>query len=443
MDARDVDASGGFSGQDAAFLAFEAPGRPMHVAALAVFEADPTGGSANPDRVREILAERLGSLPPLRRRVSRRGRRPQAEPCDACLDQVRVLRFPGRSDSAPFQATVDRLFARPLDARRPLWEAWVLSGLDGRRRFAVLLKAHHCLLDGAAAVGLLAQVFSDDTPAEARAVPRPARRSVRLREALGRLLRLVGIALRRTSATPLNGACTPRRELATVSLDARALGEWARSSGATSNDALLTLVTDGLRRWLAMERLDPDAVKLRALCPVSLRRGRDARFGNRLGAWLVDLPVDVAEARDRLRLIREQTARARSERHHAAVDLLGRWSGVLPRWFPALGMWLAGRLRAFNLVVTKVPPVAHALRLPGARLVSLTAFAPIFTGQRCSIAAMTYDGRVELGITGALPEPGDSHRLASALRDAAAAVGCEARAAEAAQRAVGERRTHG
>jgi hypothetical protein len=189
---------------------------------------------------------------------------------------------------------------------------------------------------------------------------------------------------------------------------------------------LLALIGAGLTRWLA-ERVERpnrrDGRGLRALCPVDVRGAAEAdALGNRLGAWLVDLPVGDTTFDARLRATVAATAAPRRLGHARGVDLLGRLADFLPSLFPRLGMWLAGRLRAFNLVVTHVRGPRRPLRLAGARLASLTVLAPVFPNQRCSIAAFRLEDRIHLGLTGAWGRLGECRALAAAIGEAYAAL---------------------
>jgi hypothetical protein len=419
------------SASDAAFLAFEGPATPMHVGALAVFDA---GDLATPDgrldveRATRVLATRLGRIPRLAQRLSGRGawRRPawrDDEGFDAAR-HVRSIVLPEGARRSALLATASRLFERPLDPERPLWEVWLVSGLE-HGRFALVVKIHHALLDGAAAVDLLLTLLPGHAVAPASSPTRTPTRRGRPRRpgsTSRSLARLAGTLLRRGSPTPLNGQPARERSLEWIELDAEALDVAGRRQGGSANDALLAWVAGGLRRWLVECGLEPDDARLRALCPVALGGAAPrAGLGNQLGAWLVDLPVDLGDPLARVRAVRRATRAAKRGHLSSAVEFLARASAWLPdllaRALARGAMALAGRLRAYSALVTHVPAVPTNLQLAGAPLRSLTAFAPTFSGQRCSIAAIRYDGRIHVGLTGAWRSEAALGRLANALRE--------------------------
>ncbi len=405
------------SGQDAAFLAMDGPGHPMHIGALALFELD----GLDPSLLRPELDRRLARIPRFRQRLARRGfgRRPswQEVPSFEARDHIEERKLELRSDGAELAEALSGLLAAPLDRAAPLWRAWVISGLDQSTRIGVFVVVHHCLVDGASGVALLRDVLTGQGPPPA-AQPAPRAR-LRPKRALWPLLSLLARILRRTTPTPLNGPPSARRELAWTDLDFRGLRRIATRHGGSTNDALLALVAGALRRWLVASGRAPERTRLRAFCPVDARRGTgECGPGNALGAWLVDLPVDCAEAAERFARIRNATAGAKRGRSAAAVELLGRLSDWIPRAVAGLLMKLAGRWRAYNIVVSFAPSVRTPLALPGARVMSLSAFAPVFAGQRCSVLALRYGDTLRLGITGAWPQRGAARAMREALEAA-------------------------
>ncbi|NEB68549.1 DUF1298 domain-containing protein, partial [Streptomyces fulvissimus] len=215
------------------------------------------------------------------------------------------------------------------------------------------------------------------------------------------------------------------RRLATADLDATALQRIRRAEGGTANDILLAVVAGALRRWMeergeALTGTDP-----RALVPVSRRRPGGAVSGNRLSAYLLDLPVGTADPRERLR-----TVRGAMDRNKAAGPLKGAGAvAVLADQLHPLAHRFGAPLAAnaarmlFDLLVTSVPLPRSALSLGGCPLSALYPMAPLARGQSLAIALSTYGGRVHVGLVAdgkALP---DLDRLAEAVQAEFDAIG--------------------
>ena len=473
MDA--VAAPAALSGQDASFFAFESDRNPMHVGALAVCEAagfSDHGGRLDVAAIRRELAERLGSVERLRQKPWRSPllRRPVwvDDPEFRPEQHVHEIRLSPGCDDARIQELLGRLFAQRLDRSRPLWDAWVVTDLPRARHFLLFVKVHHSLLDGAAGVALLGALLSTQPqptratrrsrkPAVARPLPRraawiaaelrsllprtrarreqppgtrarreqpPGTRARReqsseassersRRDALRGLLRAAGLMARPLRKSTLNGPSSSERLLARCDVDLPVLAALAEAGHGTLNDALLACVAGAVDRWNSAREA---CSQVRLLCPVNMRSaGASAGLGNRLGALLVDLPLEAGDSHARIAAVRRITRRAKRSGVARGVELLGRLATFAPASLAAWILRAAGWLRTFNLVVTHVPGPPDALFFAGSRILSLTPFAPVFPHQRCSIAALRYAGRLHVGLTGAWERPEETRALAKAL----------------------------
>ncbi|GFN08853.1 hypothetical protein Smic_74090 [Streptomyces microflavus] len=215
------------------------------------------------------------------------------------------------------------------------------------------------------------------------------------------------------------------RRLATADLDATALQRIRRAEGGTANDILLAVVAGALRRWMeergeALTGTDP-----RALVPVSRRRPGGAVTGNRLSAYLLDLPVGTADPRERLRRVRGAMDRNKAAgplKGAGAVAVLADQLHPLAHRFGAPLAANAARM-LFDLLVTSVPLPRSALSLGGCPLSALYPMAPLARGQSLAVALSTYGGRVHVGLVAdgkALP---DLDRLAEAVQAEFDAIG--------------------
>ncbi len=383
----------------------------MHVGALAILTVPP---GETPASLRALLIERLGRIPELVR-PPRRGRWQRRAPAFDPAEFVHALPTRAPVASKAFRERIGRLQAGALDASGPLWEAWLLTGLDDDRRAAVFFKVHHALADGTSLIGMLGGLCDDIPLLEARPPSQPYR--PRWHRALRGLLDLALCLPRPMGASPLNGPTAPARQVEILTLDESVLRAAASGTSGTLNDAVLALVADGLRRCLP--KAGSAGRQVRALVPVDLRGpGEFTRFGNRLGAWLVDLPLFPGSARARIAAVREATARARGRGQERAVGLLTRVCDWLPPLIPSSLLSIAGWLRTFNLTTTHVRGPSAPLRFAGAELEQVVALAPIFARQHCSIAAFRYCGEIHLSIVGAWAEAGLHQQLSACIAEA-------------------------
>ncbi len=412
------------SGQDAAFLGWESRRRPMHVGVLATFRVAPGGVVPSIEALRSTLGPRVAREPRFLHRLVRRGwrRRPVFVPAEGVRleEHIHAGPTPAASGPASLPALVDRIVSGPLDPSRPLWQFWLLPHAEGPGTYAIVAKVHHCLLDGIAGVGVLERLLGGgpvpvEEPRPHRAASSPSRRGglVRQARAFGRLM---GRVLAPGPRTGLTGDVTPRRHHSWLAADHGALAAAGDRNAATHNDALLAAVSGALRRWLAREPGElPDSV--RAFCPVSLRDPSERRgTGNHLSLWLVDLPVGVRDPAERIARIEQSTRRHKRRRDSGGGAGMARLSELLGVWVSKLGMALAARRRAFSVLVTNIPGPTRPLHLLGARLERLVPFAPLLPGQRVAVAAVSYAGSLQCGVSDGWRQRREGEVFAAALQ---------------------------
>ncbi|EIF00042.1 wax ester/triacylglycerol synthase family O-acyltransferase [Saccharomonospora glauca] len=426
------------SALDTAFLCIDRPTAPMHMGAVGVFSASRPHDHRDAERLAALVAERAERSPRLRLRL-REGRPwlPDRWEPDPRFDAAAHVgsHHVTEDDADPLAAHASRWFETPLDPRAPLWNAEVVTGLP-RGRFALLLKFHHALCDGAGAaelaLGLLDEIpsarsapataVSADTPGDEdtdvlSALWRDARRTV------GETVESLGIAtamLRAARPFPLSPTAIARsthRRLGFVRLDTSDVRRVRKAYGGTPNDVMLAVLAGALREWLR-GRNDGNRLRpLRALVPVSTRRRRgDLAGGNALSGYLCDLPVDVDDPLDRLRAVT-----ASMNRHKRA----GPWRGagafpVLAERLPSVVHRLATRTVShaapvlFDTVITTVPLPGLPLSLDGAPLRETYPVVPLAPHQAVGFAVSTYRDGVHVGLnTG-----GDAVHQVGALADA-------------------------
>jgi diacylglycerol O-acyltransferase / wax synthase len=433
--------------QDAGFLYLEHAGLPQHVAILAVADKAPLedrGGRVRLDAVRQELGRRLHQIPRLRQVVLRpplAGGLPLWVD-DAAFDpaeHIRLVELPGPGGERELLALCDELCLRLLDRTRPLWELWLVTGL-AHGRVGLLLKLHHALADGLAAVQI-AGMLLDATP-EARSPepppwqprPRPSgwtlvadnlrgrgaalkAATARLRQpralaARARMLagasRMVRGGRRHPLRSPVRRPVGGRRRLVLVRTRLEVVKNVAHSHDATVNDVLLAAVAGGLRELLLARGVPLEGLTLRASVPVALRgaAGATARgeLGNQVGLMVVALPVDEPDPVSRLRQVTQATTHHKHRR-----DVL---AGLQPVGSLAILRALnrySRHQRLVDVFVTNVPGPERPMFLLGARLLEVFPVVQLAGNVILSTAVVSYDGQLNIGIQtdpDALPDLG-------------------------------------
>jgi len=329
-----------------------------------------------------------------------------------------------------------RLMSMPLDRARPLWETWVVEGLEGNR-FAVITKLHHCMLDGEAGADLAQILMSPDPnhrlPEEIPAyIPRPAptamelftgevaqRASLPLQAFRGirdltshteslrdeisirarALGELVGYAVRPPSETPMNADLGPHRNFDWLTMDLAAVKSVRKALGCTVNDVVLTVVSGAVRRFLERRRVRPDDIDFRISAPVSVRRD-DAKggMGNHVSAWILKLPIAERDPRKQLEAIHEVTQDLKASKQALGVEMMME----LAEWSPGVVLSLGARAAAgpINMIVTNVPGPQFPLYMLGARLLESFPQVPLLQGTGVGVALFSYDGKIFWGFNG-------------------------------------------
>lgn len=441
---------------DAAFLHLETPETPMHVASLSLFELPKGYKGDYYEDVKALIARRMHLASIFRRKLAQMPFE-LADPVwieddDVDLDyHVRsiTLRKPGTMQQ--LEAYVARLHASLLDRSRPLWEAYVIEGLESGH-VAYYWKAHHSGIDGKAGVEL-AKVFYDTGP-QMREVPPPRRSrgpapyqlgvAELLRAAvsnataqytkLGKMLPQAAEALRTVGEvvasrqskqggrslnlglapkTIFNVAITNQRSYATLETPLDALKELGRRAGGTVNTVVMAMCASALRKFLLDRNLLPDK-SLIALVPVSLRSADDNSMNNQVSAIRVDLATDIADPSERFKAIH-----ASSEDAKGVVSAL---KPVLGADVPVSGSpWIMSSLAtlygrsglaerlppAGNVLISNVPGLPMELYMAGARMLSYYPVSIPYHGQALNITVQSYAGKMYWALTAcrrALPQ---------------------------------------
>jgi len=396
---------GRLSGLDAAFLSLETPDRPMHLGAVAIFR-----GAVEHAGLRSLLAERAARLPALR--VAGRWF-PSWWPASD-FDAAEHLHDYAVTDRRTFESYAAGWLAAPLDLTRPPWDVHVVTGLPDEK-FAVLVKLHHSLADGAGAVALAGALLDGGaSPTRATTPPAPPglAESAALAGAVARAVRRPPVPAMLTS---LSGSGSARR-VAFVRLDLADVRQIRRRHGGTTNDVALAVLAGGLRQWLRTRDVPVDGRTPRALIPVNTR-ARGGAGGNQLSGYLCDLPVGIADPVDRLRAVRAAMDRNKAAGPTKGAGALPILADRLPPVLHRLCMPVAGVAAPllFDTVVTNVPLPSVPLTLAGAPLAEVYPFAPLGPGHAIGFAISQYRDAVHIGLQTDRDAVPDIDVLASAI----------------------------
>lgn len=447
---------------DASFLHIEDSVSHMHIASVAIFEGPPPPFAD----VVEMVDAKLDLVPRYRQKVRfvpfELGRPVWVDDVHFNIEyHLRHTALPAPGGESELRKLVGRVMAQPLDRAKPLWEIWVVEGLEDGR-WAVLAKTHHALVDGVAGTDLLA-VIMDLSPDAARPAqpsqwtphPEPsgaelvvhalenmvrspyeqmraARAQTRwLRQALAYagevasgVFALSGL-VRPTPLSSLNGPLGPHRRYAWATTTVEDIRAVRKEHGGTFNDVVLACITNGFRELLLARDEDVERV-VRTLVPVSVRArdesGRavgDGTYENKVSAMFAELPVEIENPVLRLAAITDQMKDLKESKEAVAGEALVSMSGFAPPMLLALGMRLATRAaqRNVNTVTTNVPGPQFPLYAAGRRMLRAFPYVPLAGQVRLGIAIFSYDGEVNFGITGDYDTTEDIDVLAHGIED--------------------------
>ena len=462
-------ASDRLTGLDASFLHLEDSSSHMHVASVMLFEGPPPPY----DDLLEAFERRLPLVPRYRQRLAfvplGQGRpRWVDDPHLNLRYHVRAAALPSPGSEELLKDLAGRVFSQQLDRDKPLWEVWLVDGLEDDR-FAVLSKTHHALVDGISGVDIISVLF-DTSPQPAaptdpgdRWLPRPVPSGAQLLgEALleratvpGEIARSLRAVLRgpqrilegaRDAAvgvgamawsglspaptTPYNKSIGPHRRFTWVRADLRELKAIKDELGGTVNDVVLATVAGGLGKHLRRRGQNTDGLELKAMVPVSVRGDLErGALGNRVAAMMAPLPVWCQEPVARLDLVREQLKDLKSGGQAVGAQVLTDLSGFAPPTIMGQASRLMSRQRFFNLVVTNVPGPQFPLYLLGRRMLDPFPMVPLAKNQALGVALLSYDGHINFGLVGDFDLLWDLDDFArdveESLRELAAAAGVE------------------
>jgi diacylglycerol O-acyltransferase len=433
------------SALDASLLYLEDATTPMHIGGVAVFRRPRTGFDY--ERLLALIERRLSLVPRYRQRV-RHVPGHLARPVwtdDTEFDithHVRLSALPRPGTGEQLADLVARLMSRPLDPHRPLWEVYLVEGLQ-RNRFALVTKTHHAMIDGIGAIEI-GQVILDVSPnqqddeqalwmpepepgriqlladAVSEVVNRPGALVDNARSAVGDMAatmnKLVGgvsgvvsaltTAVRPAPSGPLNVPITAERRFAVARTTLADLKKVRAAHGGTVNNVVLAVVAGALRSWLMSRgEVVTSGTTVRAMAPLSVRDVATSNTpaglaGGKVSAYLVDLPVGESSPVVRLQHVAHAMRTNYEAGQPVAADALVRLGGFAPPTLHALGARAASAFsqRIFNILVTNVPGPQVSLYAAGAKMLEMFPVVPLARNQAVSIGVTSYDGGVYFGL---------------------------------------------
>jgi diacylglycerol O-acyltransferase / wax synthase len=450
------------SALDASYLYLEEPTTPMHVGSVATLRRPRTG--LDYDALVELIEQRLSLVPRFRKKVlhvpGHLARPVWVDDPDFDITyHVRRSALPKPGTEQQFTDLVARLMSRPLDHTRPLWEIYLVEGLQ-KGRVALVTKTHQAMVDGAGTIDI-GQVLLEptSTPREAEenlwmpepepgrtqlvldavaeAVQRPGELVENVRSAaldaaatvqkvagaLGGLASAVRAAATPAPGSPLNVPISTQRRFTMARTELEDYRKVRRTHDGTVNDVVLAVVAGALRSFLLC-RGEPvtSRTTIRALVPLSVRDDEMATNGEtpKVSAYLIDLPVGEPNPVVRLHHISHAMRWHKESGQSVAADTLVRLTGFAPPTLHALGARAASSFsrRLFNVVITNVPGPQVPLYVCGARMMEMFPVVPLAKQQALAIGVTSYDGGVYYGLNADRDAMSDVDVLAASVHEA-------------------------
>jgi diacylglycerol O-acyltransferase / wax synthase len=429
---------------DASFLAVEDRNAPMSVGSVSLFDARPLrlpGGGLDFSRIERAIQQIL----PKNRRLRQKVWWPTGGFPVWIDDPDFRLGYHLRHSALPRPGTADQLkrlagsiLSRTLDLEKPLWEIWIVEGVEDDR-FAIISKIHHCLADGISIRDILLGYLEAEPTSVPRPIggwdPRPApslarihldaalRRAQKSREftdgiaqgvaklfterpdigrwtgALGGWLGAASSFAGRISDTPINNCkIGPHRRFDYTSTDLASVKEIRKHSGAKVNDIVLAAVTGAVRRFLLAQKLCVDDLDFRVMVPVNVRTEQEnGTFGNRVSNMTVPLPLVETDPRRRLQRVIDATQRAKMSRQSQVGDLLAQFVDNAGLFLPREWARQGAHQMAANLVVTNVPGPQFTQYLLEGEMYESFPVVPLPSDQALGVALYSYNGTLFWG----------------------------------------------
>ena len=424
---------------DASFLHIEGESSPMHIASTAIFEGPPP---AQAD-IMKMVAGKLPLVPRYRQKVRfvplELGRPVWVDDTHFNLEyHVRHTALPAPGSDEQLRNLVGRIMSQMLDRSKPLWEMWIVEGLEGGH-WAIISKSHHAMVDGVSGTDLLA-VMLDSEPEPVRTDPPPwqpqpelsgpeflgatvaerlfspyeafrgaralvtrPRRLANEVATMAKGLNSMRNLVRPKEVSSLNGPIGPHRRYTWSRGHVSDIKIIRKSLGGTLNDVVLAAITAGFRELLLSRGEEVEGRTVRSLVPVSVRKGdQKGSYDNRVSAMFAELPVGLEDPVERLWSITGQLQHLKQSQQAVAGETLTSLAGFAPPVLLSAGTRVAMRVpqRNLNTVTTNVPGPRIQLYAAGRKMLEAFPYVPLAGQVRIGVAIFSYLDSLNFGITG-------------------------------------------
>ena len=427
------------SAQDASFLYGERPEAPLHIGSIAVFE-----GEVPYERLVENIASKMHLIPRYQQRVV-----PapfhighptwEWDPDFDIHNHVKRVQINPPGSDAQLMDVSAKLFEGMLDRNKPLWEIYLVEGLEGSRS-ALVSKVHHCLVDGVSGIELLMIVLdvSPNPPPpiappereQPQAIPPATTRLIdaifdnvtaeldrladygrsavdavatgdsRLRTAMRSIEAAQPYLSTPVERAPFNKPLTRDRTVACSEYSFAEVRGIRAQCGGTVNDVCLSVLAGALGRYLELHGEKTEGRSMRVLAPVNVRR-EDERgaLGNRVSILLIEVPVGFDDPVERLRTITERTETLKRQNVAAGTEIIGDFLSGLPPMIQSLaGLLPPPRNNLANMVCTNIPGPMIPLYSVGQRLLAHYPLMPIAWEMGVGCGITSYDQKLYFGL---------------------------------------------
>lgn len=436
------------SALDTLFVTLDNPRFPLHGAGILVLDPSTSPEPYTYGHVRDHLAKVLPVMPPLRRRLVEvplgLTSPVWVEDPDFDLDRhIHRVAVPPPGQDQELAELADEIGSLPLSWDRPLWDLWFIEGLADDR-VAIMIRMHHCAIDGMGGIEMLFQMFSLSADSSSEATPDtwepehlpsqaemllhavPSIAVHPLRSARSMLSLALGMARRQVGAKPpqqegggsarLFSATklpfntippgVPRKVTSWASIPMTDVKSIRALHGGTVNDVALALTAGSLRRWLQRHNALPDG-PITCANPVNVRAAdEDGLFENRFAIFSVPLPTHLSEPEARYQAVSEATALAKASSQAAGTNIIDNLFRVLS---PGVAELIVAGLQVglgsnapspYNTLVTNLQGPPIPLFLAGARLERFHVQMMQVSGMSLIVALITYAGQMQITVTG-------------------------------------------
>jgi diacylglycerol O-acyltransferase len=442
---------------DASFLHQEGAHSHMHVGGLTILE----GPAPSTEQFLEQIRWRLHLVPRYRHKLAHTaldsGRPVWIDDPSFNLEyHVRHTALPAPGGWEQLQELTARIFSQRLDRSKPLWEMWLIEGLQDDR-FALISKTHHSLIDGIAGIDLATVLFdvSPEPPpvrhsgrpwqphrepngiellgagvrgavragfalagGAVEALAHPDRALTAAREAAEGVGEIVWAGLNPAPATPLNVDIGPHRRFVGVGSSLDDFKVVKNVFQCTVNDVVLAVVTGALRRFLIDRGAKTEGVELRALVPVSVRaKDEHHELGNRIVVMRGPLPVYIADPVQRLRFVKGAMDGLKESKQALGAEVIAGAQNFAPPTILAQASRLNFSTRLFNLIVTNVPGPQFPLYVLGRKMLEAYPVAFLPEHHALAVAIMSYNGQMNFGLLGDFDALGDIGSIGANIAD--------------------------